>query len=312
MGKTLLGIVSYGNLNFLNLSLCEALASAKKPLDIAVVVAKPGDIEMVEWLKNYPVQIIVNTFNKGFAGSLNDLGDRAFVESDYDNLIIMGNDVIPYPNAIDAMIECADTADFEWIYASQFDVKALVSRYPEARHYFAGDGLHFTDFKARPWDLHSPSVPGLKQQVYRIPKGDIRDLCLFKRSVFDKIGYADPNFWPNGYWEDNDYCRRAVLAEIKGCLLTHAAYFHFWSRTIHEGEKRAHDIFFRQNQSYYETKWGGLLGNERYTVPFDGDDATPADGLIVTPSLKIGSRTNESLVAAFWQNYAATSTGVLS
>src|ERR1700687_2047932 len=145
MGKTLLGIVSYGNLNFLKLSLCEVLATANKPLDVAVVVAKPGDIEMVEWLKNYPVQIIVNTFNKGLAGSLNDLDDRAFVESDYDNLIIMGNDVIPYPNAIDAMIDGADNTAFELIYASQFDVKALVSRYPEARRYFVGAELRFTD-----------------------------------------------------------------------------------------------------------------------------------------------------------------------
>lgn len=313
MGKTLLGIVSYDNLNFLKLSLCELLATAKKPLDIAVVVARPGDIEMVEWLKNYPVQIIVNTFNKGFAGSLNDLADRAFVESGYENLIVMGNDVIPYPNAIDAMIECADETEFEWIYASQFDVRALVSRYREAKRYFVGDALHFTDFKARPWELHSPSVPGLKQQIYRISKGDVRDLCLFKRSVFDKIGYADPNFWPNGYWEDNDYCRRAVLAEIKGCMLTHSAYFHFWSRTIYEGgEKRAHDIFFRQNQSYYETKWGGILGEERYTVPFNGRNVTLADGLIVTPSLKIGDRADESLVAAFWQNSATSATDVLS
>jgi GT2 family glycosyltransferase len=310
MGKTLLGIVSYGNLSFLKLSLYEALASAKKPLDIAVVVAKPGDTEMVEWLENYPVQIIVNTWNKGFAGSLNDLHDRAFVESDYDNLIIMGNDVIPYPKAIDAMIECADATDYEWICSSQFNVKALVARYPEAKRYFVGDGLHFTNFKSRPWELHSPSVPGLKHEVRGISKAGVRDLCLFKRSVFDKIGYADPNFWPNGYWEDNDYCRRAVLTDIEGCILPHSAYFHFWSRTIHQGEKRNHDKFFRQNQSYYETKWGGLESKERYTVPFNGDNFMLTDGLMVTQSIKISNRINETQVVIFWQNNAANPTGV--
>ena len=304
MRKTLLGIVAYGNLSFLKLSLCEALTTAKGPLDIAVVVAMPGDMEMIKWLRGYPVQIIINNSNKGLAGSVNDLTDRAFFESDYDNLIIMGNDVVPYPNAIDAMIECANSTLYEWICSTQFSVKMLTTRYPEAGRYFAGNNLLFTDFTARPWDLHSPAELAPKEEIPGIRQGGIRDLCLFKRSVFLKIGYADVNFWPNGYSEDIDFCRRALLADVKGCALPNSTYFHFWSRTIHQGEKRAHDKFFLQNQFYYERKWGGHKGSERFAIPFSGEKYKLTHGLTVAPSLKIDSRVDEIRLVEFWQSDA--------
>ena len=156
---------------------------------------------------------------------MNDLTDRVFFKSDYDSLIIMGNDVVPYPNAIDAMIECANSTRYEWICSTELSVKMLVSCDPEAGCYFAGNNLQFTNFTARPWDLHSSSGFGPKKESPGIARGGVRNLCLFKRSAFHKIGYADVNFWPNGYWEDNDFCRRAVLADVKGCALPYSTYF---------------------------------------------------------------------------------------
>jgi GT2 family glycosyltransferase len=103
--KTLLGIVSYGNLPFLKIAVRSVLETATKPIDVGVVVAKPRDFDMIDWLKDQPVKHIVNHYNKGFCGSLNDLLDAAFVNGHYDSIIVMGNDVVPYPGAIDAMIE---------------------------------------------------------------------------------------------------------------------------------------------------------------------------------------------------------------
>lgn len=305
--KTLVGITAYGGLPFLKLTLDANKATITKPnTHVAVVVAKPNDVDMLAYLRERgDVIIIENSWNKGFSGSMNDLYDFAFVNGDFDALIIQGNDVIPYPKAIDALIECAETTDQEWVCSMQYDSKTLVREYPEVKKWFAGPNLVFSDFSARPFDVLLNRVAEIKPEIGENSKCDVRNLCLFKRSVFDSIGYADANFWPNAYFEDCDYCRRGDLAILKGCAVKHSVYFHWWSRTIHQGAKRDNDRFFRQNESYYETKWGGLVGREKYAVPFNGGEVPLADGLIATPALKISSRANESAAIAFWSSDAA-------
>jgi len=281
--KTLIGIVSYGNLEFLELALRGIQETLTKQADILVVIARPDDTQMQAFLNERGIRYIQNHANIGFAGSINDIFEAAWVNGDYDNVIIMGNDVIPYPRALDSMIECAETTEWEWICASQFDSKALVERYPEVRQYFQGDGLVFTDFSARPWELHKDfHADNIEPDSLK----DVRNLALFKRSVFEKIGYADVNFWPNGYFEDNDAARRANIAGVKSCGLSHAAYFHFWSRTIHQGEDRGHAKYFIRNMDYYKLKWGGAVGSE---------SASPVT------SLKIPSREGEEQTINYWR-----------
>lgn len=304
--KTLIGIVSYGNLDFLKLALRGIRETVTKQADVAVVVAKPGDNPMVEYLHGLGgIHVIVNAYNKGFCGSLNDIYDHAFVNGDYDAVIIMGNDVIPYPKAIDRMIECADTKPHEWVAGSQYDAKSLIRDYPEARQFFVGPNQEYRDFESRPWDLHLASAISVVPEIREAAKADVQNLCLFKRSVFEKIGYFDANYAFNSFFGDNDYCRVADLAGVDGCTLRGAGFFHFVSRTIHQGAKRDNDRFFRQNEAYYETKWGGLIGREKYTVPFNGGDVPLAEGLIATPALKISSRANEAAAIAFWSSDAA-------
>lgn len=301
--KTLIGIVSYGNLDFLKLALRGIRETVTKQADVAVVVAKPGDNPMVEYLHGLGgIHVIVNAYNKGFCGSLNDIYDHAFVNGDYDAVIIMGNDVIPYPKAIDRMIECAEATAHESVSACQYDVKSLCRDYPESRQFFKGSNYDFTNFNARPWEYHHAPDENV---IRSASKADVQNLTLFKRSVFEKLGFFDVNYFSGGYYSDNCYCRCSDLAGVDGCTLTGAAFFHFWSRTIHQGNKPNHDRFFRQNEAYYETKWGGLVGREKYTVPFNGGEVQLPDGLPVTPALKISSRANEASAIAFWSSDAA-------
>ena len=301
--KTLIGIVSYGNLDFLKLALRGIRETVTKQADVVVVVAKPGDNAMVEYLNGLGgIHVIVNAYNKGFCGSLNDIYDHAFVNGDYHAVIITGNDVIPYPKAIDRMIECAETTPHESVSACQYDVKSLCRDYPEARQFFKGSNYDFTNFDARPWEYH-PAPDS--NEIRAASKADVQNLTLFKRSVFEKLGYFDANYFSGGYFSDNDYCRCSDLAGVDGCTLTGAAFFHFWSRTIHQGNKPNHDRFFRQNEAYYETKWGGLVGREKCRVPFDGGEVPLPDGLIATPALKISSRANEAAAIAFWSSDVA-------
>lgn len=280
--KTLIGIVSFGNIKFLELAIRGIQETLVQQADLLVVVANPDDAEMRHFLSIRKIRYISNVTNVGFAGSINDIFEYGWVNNGYDNIIIMGNDVVPYPGALDGMIRCADTTEWEWICASEFNSRSLVERYPEARQYFHGDSLVFDDFSSRPWEMHKDfRDPNIEPDTLK----DVRNLALYKRSVFDKIGYADVNFWPNGYYEDNDCAKRANLAGVKACGLSECAFFHFWSRTIHQGKNRKHNDYFHRNAEYYKKKWGGSYGQETKTPP-----------------LRIDSRSEESKIIKLWKN----------
>ena len=261
MSKTLIGIVSYGGLPFLELAL-RSIQETTNQADVCVIVAKPGDHEMRDFLNARGILCITHYENKGFPSSVNDLLEAAFVyhgdrgaaifkdgeKMEYDNLIIMGNDVVALPGSIDAMIKTADETDYEMVCGSEFNSRFLVTNYPEARQFFHGENLIFNDFAARPWELHQERRSGIEPHARK----DIRNFTLFKRSAFEKVGYADVSFWPNGYFEDNQYCERCDHLGVSACGLLDAPFFHFWSRTIHQGESRQHGKWFGLNKERYD------------------------------------------------------------
>jgi hypothetical protein len=113
---------------------------------------------------------------------------------------------------------------------------------------------------------------------------NVRNLTLFRRGSFNTVGYDDVNFWPNGYFADNDYAHRCVLAEVRACGLRAAEFFHFWSRTIHQNVNRPHGRYFEENRKYYEQKWGGSPGAETKKAP-----------------IKIGDRSQEQQMIRQWR-----------
>lgn len=297
MSKTLVGIVAYGGLRFLEMGL-NALRE-QKGFDVLVIVAKPEDQEMIDWLWARQIRQTIHGFNMGFPAAVNDLYDAAFTpspgEGGYDNLIIMGNDVVPMPGAIEAMIHCADTTDYEMVCGSEFNARFLVDHYPEARKFFRGDNLIFTDWGARPWLLHQDGQTGVEPDTRK----DIRNLTLFKRSSFEKAGYDDVNFWPNGYFADNDYGRRCDLLGVRACGLKQAAFFHFTSRTIHQNASRDHGGYFQRNRIYYEHKWHGTPGQEKLSTPFGGGPYRLGN-IDVPCDMKISTRDHEAACIEHW------------
>jgi len=248
MSRTLISISSYGGLPFLEICLREIQRTVTTPnVELFVVIAKPADFEMQVFLDTRGIPNKLDTENRGFASNINDAYDRAFVHGDFDNLIICGNDVVPMPGAIDAMIKTADTTEWKMVCGSEFNSRFLYDNYPEARKYFRGDNLLFDDFSARPWELHTERREGIEPHARK----DIRNLTLFKRSAFEKVGYADVNYWPNAYYEDNQYCQRCDHLGVSACGLAEAAFFHFWSRTIYQNAAREHGTYFARNGEYH-------------------------------------------------------------
>lgn len=300
--KHLVGVVSYGGLPFLELFLRSVQENCTKSnVDLVVIVAKPDDFEMVEFLLVRGIRFIQNERNIGFAGSINDLLDAAFVDGDYDTLTICGNDTVLMPGSLDAMIEHAESSPWEMLCGSEFDSRFLVANYPEIRHLFHGPNLEFRDFTQRPWEIHKDYR---ENTIEPNTLKDVRNFTMFKRSVFEKVGYAEVSYYPGAYYEDLSYARRCHLSGIKAAGLPRACFYHAWSRTIHQGVNRDHGKFYERNAAHYEACWGTRTwGQERFALPFDGQPyRLPGSDIILPPTLEIGDRDLEARIVQYWSS----------
>lgn len=288
MSKNLFTFCTFGLPQFTKLAIESIRDSVKNEFDLFVVVGKPDDKETEELLidqfvKFRDIHWIKHSENLGFPTAINDMLDYAWKENNYDNLILLGNDIILYPNAGDSLINLANTSDYEAISAMQYDVRDLINDHPEVSKYFKGEKLIIDDFSGKPWEKftdYSNIQDVADMQLY-----DIQNMCLYKRSVFDKVGYADVNYYP-AYFVDNDYANRMVMANIKCCTLKNARFFHFWSRVFKQGSGGSTDFYHQSNERYYKSKWGGEVGKETKSPP-----------------MKISTRDNELKTVRKWAYY---------
>lgn len=282
MSKIVVGICTFGNKEFTEITVNSIRETAKIPVDFFLVIGKPGDTETLEWANSEGIPCKVHETNRGFPASINDIYDYAWKENNYDYLILAGNDIAAYPYAIDQMITLADISDYECVNALQVDVRALVDANPEIAGMFYGPNMIFKRFDERPWDAFKDYSPVLSMDHMKLL--DIQNLCLYKKSIMDKVGYTDVAFYP-AYFVDNDYARRMVNAGVKSCCLASARFFHFWSRTLHQSSGGSNSGYFQNNSMYYQGKWGGAFGEET-----------------LLPNNLIDTRENEDMIIAYWKN----------
>lgn len=275
----MLGMVTFGNIQFTKLAIESIKNTSSYPLKYFVVVGKPGDMETQNYLTSEGIEFIVHSRNYGFPKSINDIYDRCWKGDDqYDYLILAGNDIICYPYCIDSLVDVALTTDYDVISAFQFNTKNLISDYPDTTRYFSGKNLIITDFSSKCWERFDrySTIVNIEDKTMR----NLQNLCLYKRSLFDEVGYTDVNFYP-AYYIDCDYTIRATLSDtLKYCTVRNACFFHFWSRTIFQESGGSNDKFFNNNKRYYISKWGGDWGRETKRPPILINDRLLEDQII--------------------------------
>lgn len=297
MTKVLVGMVTFGNLKYTRMSLNALRDHTSLPFDLMVVSGKKND-GTEKFCKSEGIDCKLHSVNWGFPRGINDIYERAWVQNDYDYVVVIGNDVLPYQGAIDSLVELADRSDYEWIAGVEHMTPSqLVKKFPKYSNNFTGGrynlkGDVFTGWK----EIMVPKSDKLTDLKNHAIVGDSHNLCLFKKSLFDKIGYVDVNFYP-AYFEDNDYGRRARLTEAKMARYSGSPYFHFWSRTIHEaGMSATNDKYFPLNEKHYIRKWGGKPGKETWNIPFNGKNF---DGY--SSEIKISDRDLEERIINKWR-----------
>src|ERR1041385_4248856 len=97
MSRNLLAFCTFGGLKFTKLLIKGIQETTRNPYSLFVVVGKPGDWETRDWLLAQGIPHTMHAENMGFPFSVNDIYDYAWNLNNYDNLVLMGNDVIPYP-----------------------------------------------------------------------------------------------------------------------------------------------------------------------------------------------------------------------
>ncbi len=182
-------------------------------------------------------------------------GIKDAFERGYDYVLVLNNDIVLHPDAIDRLVERFESdkglaEDGSMGMVTCLDVRGDCQSIPE----------YLFDKKSVEYEKVS-EAPHPNFSAYMINK-----------KCWDEVGEFDEGFEP-AYFEDNDYHRRMQLAHIKSVVYPPALFFHFGSRTQNEavGKPIVSSPRFEANRNYYVGKWGGTPGTERFDRPFGNE-----------------------------------------
>ena len=286
--KLTIGFVAYNNLKYTKLCINSFRETVETPFEFFVVDGGSTD-GTAEWLEKNNIPHKVHESNLGSCAGVNDLFDQA-LKQDGDYLLLCGNDVMAYPGAVDDMVATAMKTNADWVWANEMrisDFCGLFQGFASPEWFDENYRLMKDTFKE-----YLAFIPTKEKTFYQFrPAKDYRNFCLINKTMVDQIGYSDVNFYPSGYFEDNDYCRRAYIKRMKAVMVESAWFFHFWSRSLFEGGTHStYNQYLKLNEKYYVQKWGGLVSEEKLLLPFGNR------------TIKIGNRTNEKAIINYWSN----------
>jgi len=183
-----------------------------------------------EWLESREDIIAYqNPIVSGLSGCWNMAILRG-MEEGCDLFLVINNDIVLAPNAIDNMVRRFDKGDI--IMATGVNDQ---SRTPEETLEFYKEYTDDEEFREHP---------------------DYSNF-LISRDTIEKIGWFDENYFV-AYFEDSDYHARIALSGEKAISTIGGTYWHYCSKTIKENprlQEIIHDAF-RHNRDFFVKKWG--------------------------------------------------------
>ena len=184
----------------------------------------------------------------------------------YDYVLVLNNDILLHPEAIDRMVE-----RFEDEKIDSDNISVDIADELKISNLVMVSCLDVRGECEKPEDVILLS-PEKKEEVPESPHPNF-SAFMINKECWNKIGPFDENFKP-AYFEDNDYHHRIELAGMKAICLPTAMFYHYGSRTQNEATDKpiCSSPQFEANGRYYQVKWGGVPGKEAYKIPFNKNE----------------------------------------
>jgi len=209
-------IPNYNGINFIN----ECLDSLEKQDSFFEVIivdngSNDGSVDFIR--ENYPeYNLIENQENLGFSKAVNQ--GLKLVATDY--VFILNNDVVLERDCINNLLNCIKSDDNIFAVASkmiQYDNKCKLDD--------AGDEYTLLGWTRKVGDGKSINLYNDKRETFSACAG----AAIYRRNVFDSIGFFDENFF--AYMEDVDISYRAKIHGYKCIYCPDAIVYHHGSGT---------------------------------------------------------------------------------
>jgi len=183
--------------------------------DITVIdnASEDGSVEFIR--KNYPeVNLITNNTNLGFAAAVN-LGIDS---SSNEYVLILNNDTQLDVECISNLYKCIKNEKSVFAVTSK-----MIQYHDHSKMDDAGDEYTLMGWTKRVGYGKSPDKYNKKRETFSACAG----ASLYKKTILDKIGYFDENFF--AYLEDVDISYRARIYGYKCIYCPKAVVYHVGS-----------------------------------------------------------------------------------
>ena len=226
-------VVSYRSVKFLGNCFDAVFRSTYSPLDVVMFdsASKDGSVEFTR--SAFPnVRVIEGRSNPGFAGACNE----AIPHTRGKYVFLLNPDTVVEPRCIELLVQAMEKDSSIGICGA----KMLFGWQPELIN-SVGHSVNQIfwgwDRGCFEWDR------GQYDAVKEVPSV-CGGAALYRRSVFDELGYFDTRFFM--YTEDVDYGLRANLAGYRVLVVPAARVYHWISLKV--SEARHHQFFEHKNR----------------------------------------------------------------
>lgn len=217
-------IPNYNGIDFLN----DCLSSLDREIDVnldeVIIVDNASTDDSITYVKSaYPyIKLVILDRNFGFARAVNEGINHA--NGKY--IVLLNNDTEVCSNWLNRLINSIE------IDSNVFSVSSKMIQYHNKLYIDdAGDGLTLLGWAYKRGDGKPISRYTNQEQVFSSCAG----AAIYRKSMLDKIGYFDENFF--AYLEDVDIGYRAKVYGFRNLYCPEAMVYHIGSATSGGGKK---------------------------------------------------------------------------
>jgi GT2 family glycosyltransferase/tetratricopeptide (TPR) repeat protein len=251
-GLTSIVIATHNQLQFTRVCLESIRFRTDEPYELIVVDNGSTD-GTVEYLRSCSdVRLIENANNRGFPAAAN----QGILASRGQQILLLNNDVLVTTGWLDRLLRA--------LYAEEHgDNQTTIGLVGPCSNAVSGpqqvsveyDDL--ADLDGFAWDW-GQRYDGQREEIDRL----VGFCLLFRRELIDRVGVLDERFGI-GNFEDDDFCRRAMLAGYKAVIARDAFIHHFGHRSF-AGAGIDLNALLQHNALIYREKWQARNGGRRH------------------------------------------------